>query len=148
MAFVDAGGGLDLARVRRSGGHTGNASTVMPEVIRIPQDGDLPSALRDILESSLVEHPGRRLMLVGVLDPLYDRRIVTREAARVLGKIKTVLEAAITCGLDVSVVCDVQPPEPGVRAYLVSSLCAMATEVHRWSCFSQQHVESSTAAIA
>jgi hypothetical protein len=71
----------------------------------------------------------RQILVVGVLDRLYDPEILTRDAARTLGGIKYKLEQLAKDGFDVTVLCENPTGNLGTRAHFLSSLCASADQV-------------------
>ena len=71
----------------------------------------------------------RQILVVGLLDRLYDPEILTRDAARTLGGIKCKLEQLARDGFDVTVLCGKQSGNLGTRAHFLSSLCASADRV-------------------
>jgi hypothetical protein len=71
----------------------------------------------------------RQILVVGVLDRLYDPEILTRDAARTLGGIKFKLEQLAKDGFDVTVLCESPTGNLGTRAHFLSSLCASADQV-------------------
>jgi hypothetical protein len=75
----------------------------------------------------------RQILVVGLLDRLYDPDILTREAAHLLGAIKARLEQLAEDGFDITVLCGNQSRDLGTRAHFLSSLCASADTVTRAS---------------
>jgi len=144
LIVVDATGYFDPSRVSRAAG----AVPRSVHVLRTNPGAELQTALWATLQSAQQRTQARQVLLVGVLDHLYDRGIVTRDAARALGRIKLVLEALKRSGLEVTVVCKTDGMDRGSRAFLVSSLCASAQEVHQWPLASQEYVDGASAAIA
>ena len=144
LIVVDAIGCFNPGRVSRA------ASSVAKNihVVRTFPGAEQNTSLWAQLRSTQERTQARRVLLVGVLDHLYDRQMLTREAARALGRIKILLEALTRSGLDITVVCKGEEPEMGVRSYLVSSLCASAQEVHRWPLAPQEYIDGASAAIA
>ena len=71
----------------------------------------------------------RQILVVGVLDRLYDPEILTRDAARTLGGIKYKLEQLAKDGFDVTVLCETPTGDLGTRAHFLPSLCASADQV-------------------
>jgi hypothetical protein len=71
----------------------------------------------------------RQILVVGVLDRLYDPEILTRDAAKTLGGIKFKLEQLAKDGFDVTVLCENPTGNLGTRAHFLSSLCASADQV-------------------
>ena len=144
LIVVDATGYFDPSRVSRAAGSVARSV----HVLRTGPGAELHAALWATLQSAQQRTQARRVLLVGVLDHLYDRGIFTRDAARALGRIKLVFEALTRSGLELTVVCKTEGSEMGARAYLVSSLCAFAQEVHCWPLTTQQYVDGASAAIA
>ena len=144
LIVVDATGYFDPSRVSRAGGSVPRSV----HVLRTTAGAELHAALWATLQSIQQRTQARRVLLVGVLDHLYDRGILTRDAAKALGRIKLVLEALTRSGLELTVVCRTEGVERDARAYLVSSLCASAQEVHQWPLTSQQYIDGASAAIA
>ena len=144
LIVVDATGFFDPSRVSRAAASVARSL----HVLRTVPGAELQAALWANLQSAQQRTNARRVLLVGVLDHLYDRGILTRDAARALGRIKLVLEALIRSGLDVTIVCKTEGSEMGARTYLVSSLCAFAQEVHYWPLAPQEYVDGASAAIA
>jgi hypothetical protein len=144
LIVVDATGVFDPSRVSRAEGSVARSL----HVLRTTSGAELQTALWATLQTAQQRTHANRVLMVGVLDHLYDRGILTREAARALGRIKLVLGALTRSGLDVHVVCKTEGREMGARTYLVSSLCAFAQQVHNWPLASQEYVDGTSAAIA
>jgi hypothetical protein len=70
------------------------------------------------------------MVLADLLEPLYDSSIPTREAAQILGRIKSELESMIEGGARVVVLCHRRSADLGTRAHFMASLCAAADRVH------------------
>ena len=144
LIVVDATGYFDPSRVSRAAGSVPRSV----HVVRTTPGAELHAALWATLQSAQQRTQARQVLLVGVLDHLYDRGILTRDAARALGRIKLVFDALRRSGLEVIVVCRTEGMERDARAYLVSSLCASAQEVHQWPLASQEYIDGASAAIA
>ena len=144
LIVLDASGVFDPSRIGRAGGTVARSL----HVLRTVPGAELHAALWAALQSAQQRTNARRVLLVGVLDHLYDRGILTRDAARALGRIKLVFEALTRSGLEVTVVCKTEGRETGARTYLASSLCAFAQEVRYWPLASQEYVDGASAAIA
>jgi hypothetical protein len=71
----------------------------------------------------------RQILVVGLLDRLYDPGILTRDAARALGEFKTQLERLAENGFDITVLCESRSGNLGTRAHFLTSLCVSAGEV-------------------
>ena len=76
--------------------------------------------------------PGHKpiVLIHNLLEPLYDTSICTREAAQILGRVKSTLKVLVANGLQIVVVCHRRPLDLGTRAHFVASLCASADHVH------------------
>jgi hypothetical protein len=151
LVVVDAAGCFDPSRVSRAG--LSLARNL--HVIRAAHSSDLQTALWPALQTAQQKSQARRILIVGMLDHLYGQDMLTRDAARALGRMKLVLEALTRSGLHVVVVCKGEPAifktdahPMGARAYLLSSLCASAHEVHHWPLTAQQYINGASAAIA
>lgn len=144
LIVIDASGCFNPSRVSRAAASVAKNIHVVRTFPGAEQNNSLWAQLRSTQQRTQT----RQVLLVGVLDHLYDRQIVTRDAARALGRIKTLLEALTRSGLDITVVCKSGEPDMGVRTYLISSLCASAQEVHHWPLPPQEYIDSSSAAIA
>jgi len=70
------------------------------------------------------------IVLADLLEPLYETSIPTREAAHMLGRVKTELESMVERGARVVVLCRRRPADLGTRAHFLASLCASADRVH------------------
>jgi hypothetical protein len=70
------------------------------------------------------------VVLADLLDPLYDTSIPTREAAHILGRIKTELESMVERGSRVVAICRRRGEDLGTRSHFLASLCASADRVH------------------
>jgi hypothetical protein len=73
--------------------------------------------------------PGASI-LADLLEPLYDTSIATREAAHVLGRLKAELESMVDAGERIVVICRRRAEDLGTRAHFLTSLCAVANQVH------------------
>jgi len=70
------------------------------------------------------------VLIPNVLDALYDSSISTREAAQMLGRVKSRLESLVESGSNVVVVCQRRSEDLGTRAHFMASLCAAADQVY------------------
>jgi hypothetical protein len=87
-----------------------------------PVDEDVVASVKTAMPEAVV--------LVDLLEPLYDVSIPTREAAHTLGKIKAELESMVEEGTRVVVLCHRRTEDLGTRAHFMASLCAAADRVH------------------
>jgi hypothetical protein len=81
------------------------------------------------ITSVKVGAPGA-IVLADLLEPLYETSIPTREAAHMLGRVKTELESMVERGDRVVILCRRRPGDLGTRAHFLASLCASADRVH------------------
>jgi hypothetical protein len=151
LVVVDAAGCFDPSRVSRAGLSVARNL----HIIRAAHSSDLQTALWPALQTAQQRSQARRILIVGMLDHLYGQDMLTRDAARALGRMKLILEALTRSGLDIVVVCKAEPAmfktdahPMGARTYLLSSLCASAQEVHYWPLTAQQYIDGASAAIA
>ena len=148
LVVVDVAGCFDPSSVSR----TAVTVALNMHLVRASHSGDLHTALWPALRAAQQQTQARRVLIVGMLDHLYTREMLTRDAARALGRMKLVLEALTRSGLEVVVVCKSDPADLGARAYLLASLCASAEEVRygygRAPLTSQQYIDGASAAIA
>jgi hypothetical protein len=147
LIVVDATGQFDPSRVSRASASVARSL----HVLRTAPAAEPPASLWAALRSAQQRAQARRVLLVGVLDHLYDRGILTREAAQTLGRVKRIFEALTRSGLDIVVVCATKSAEGSescTRNYLASSLGASAQEVHHWPSTPQEYVDGASAAIA
>jgi hypothetical protein len=75
------------------------------------------------------EFPGA-MILADLLEPLYESSISTRDAAHLLGRIKSELHSKVKQGARVVVICRSRTDDLGTRSHFVASLCASADRVH------------------
>jgi hypothetical protein len=134
LLILDAFGCFQPSHISRCAPH----SAGLLHVIRTTASQPVPEAL-GTLETlgeiwsrfQIVQRDlqARQILVVGVLDRLYDPEILTRDAARTLGGIKYKLEQLAKDGFDVTVLCESPTGDLGTRAHFLSSLCASADQV-------------------
>lgn len=144
VTVVDALGVFDPANLAQS---PVSAATNL-RVLRTGNSSELQTALWTILKEAGQGVQIRRVLMAGVLEHLYGKDLLTRDAARVLGRMKLALDAMVKSGMDVVVVCSACTDGLGVRGYLLSSLCAAAGQVHVFPSTSQQYIDRPASAIA
>ena len=81
------------------------------------------------LETALERADAPAILIEGVLDALYDPRMLTRDASRALGRLKMRLEELAEGGVEVVVLCEARRNDLGTRAHFLHSLCASADRV-------------------
>src|SRR5262245_7258064 len=98
LIVLDAAGVFDPSRVSRAGGSVARSLHVVHTV----PGAELHAALWAALQSAQQRTNARRVLLVGVLDHLYDRGILTRDAARDIGRIKLVFATLYWSGFEIT----------------------------------------------
>lgn len=71
----------------------------------------------------------RHIIIPNLLEGLYDSSVPTREAARILGRVKSRLEMLVRLGAQITVFCQ-RRADAGTRSHFWASLCASADEIH------------------
>jgi hypothetical protein len=145
LLVLDAAGCLEPSRLSRAEASTARSIQVMHLPLEAPMDE--PAALSARIDAARREGPVRRVLMVGLLDHLQARQVLTRDTARALGRIKHFVEKLAASGMEVTLLCQAAAGL-GTRMYLISSLCAAADEVHRPRSDAQQDVDRASAAIA
>ena len=117
------------------------------DVVRMPASAAPAAFIAGLQQNGTESAP--RLLLAGIVDRLAGNEKPLRDLARELGRIKAALAALMEAGVEITVVCRMDSGlyAIGSAAYFVSSLCAMADEIHRAS-DTQQHIDGASAAIA
>ncbi len=140
------------AKPTRNGSRVAAAVVRNLHVIRAVNGSEVLAALGLALEVAREKMPARRVLIAGMLDPLYDRAMPTRDAARALGRMKRALGVLQRSGLEVVVVSSPEQADLGARRCLLASLCAAAGQVRYWHegrrLTAQQNVDGASAAIA
>jgi len=124
LLILDACGCFEPSRVSRCAPHT----TGLLHILRT-STVDSYSEIWSRLQAIQRDLQARQILVVGLLDRLYDPGILTREASRTLGGIKAKLEHLAENGFDITVLCQSQSGELGTRSHLLPSLCAAADQV-------------------
>ena len=73
--------------------------------------------------------PYRHIVISNLLEGLYDSSVPTREAARILGRVKSKLQMLVELGAEITVYCQ-RRADAGTRSHFWASLCASADEIH------------------
>ena len=77
-----------------------------------------------------IENNRENIIITNLLEPFYDPSILTREAAQILGRVKSILESLAVNGAQVFVLCQHRSSDLGTRSHFLASLCASADHVH------------------
>ena len=138
LLILDAFGCFQPSHISRCAPH----SAGLLHIIRTTSSQPVPEALGTLdtlgeiwsrFQTVQRDLQARQILVVGVLDRLYDPEILTRDAARTLGGIKYKLEQLAKDGFDVTVLCESPTGNLGTRAHFLSSLCASADQVSKAS---------------
>ncbi|HET9130607.1 MAG TPA: hypothetical protein VFO86_06660 [Terriglobia bacterium] len=134
LLILDASGCFQPSHISRCAPHSAGLLHVVRTTASQPVREALGTleTLGDIWSRFLAvqrDLQARQILVVGVLDRLYDPEILTRDAARTLGGIKYKLEQLAKDGFDVTVICENPTGNLGTRAHFLSSLCASADQV-------------------
>jgi len=124
LLILDACGCFEPSRVSRCAPH----STGLLHVLRTTSM-DSYSEIWSRLQAIQRDLQARQILVVGLLDRLYDPGIMTRDASRTLGGIKAKLEHLAENGFDITVLCQSQAGPLGTRSHILPSLCAVADQV-------------------
>ena len=73
--------------------------------------------------------PDRRIVISNLLEGLYDSSVPTREAARILGRVKSKLQMLVELGAEITIYCQ-RRADAGTRSHFWASLCASADRIH------------------
>ena len=84
----------------------------------------------DLAQAIAAQTPDRNIVISDLLESFYDTSILTREAAQVLGKVKSMLETLVEEGSQIVVLCRRRPEDLGTRSHFIASLCASADRVY------------------
>jgi hypothetical protein len=144
VIVVDALGVFEPANLARS---PLSAATNL-RVLKTSDSSEFQTALWTIVQDAGRGVRIRRVLMAGVLEHLYGKNLLTRDAARALGRMKMALNAMVKSGMDVVVVSSACRDGLGVRSHFLSSLCAAAGQVHVFPSAAQQHIDCPASAIA
>lgn len=128
LLILDASGCFEPARISRCAPHAAG----LLHILRISTSQPVMETMEEIwsrLTGVQRDLQARQILVVGLLDRLYDPEILTREASRTLGGLKSKLEKLAESGFDVTVLCEGQTSNLGTRAHFLPSLCASADQV-------------------
>jgi len=128
LLILDACGCFEPSRLSRCAPH----SAGLLHVFRASTTQPISETVEDMwlrFNGAQRDLQSRQILVVGLLDRLYDPDILTRDAARTLGGIKSKLEHMAEDGFDVTVLCESRAGNLGTRSHFLSSLCAAADEV-------------------
>ena len=81
------------------------------------------------LDSACEQFQTRRILIPEPLSHFYDPGLSTRDAARILGRVKSKLESLVAGGAQIVALCH-QKPNCGTRSHFVLSLCASADSAY------------------
>jgi len=99
-------------------------------ILRTGSAADLEHLVLYQLEQAMDKLSTRHVLFPDLLTTLYDPQIPTRDAARILGRVKARLEELVSNGAQIVLLCRQAGPELGTRAHFLSSLCTAADRVY------------------
>jgi hypothetical protein len=133
LIVIDAAGCFDPARMT----HSARIGTIDPSglishlhVLRARSAEDLANLILHRLEDAFERLGTRHVLIPDLLATLYDPRISTRDAARILGQVKLKLEELAAAGAQIVVLCRRDNSDLGTRSHFLPSLCAAADHVY------------------
>ena len=133
LIVVDPAGCFDPARMT----HSARIGAIDPAVflrhlhiVRAPSAEELETIIALRLEAAFEKFGTRHALITDLLRALYDPRISTRDAARILGRVKSKLEELAEAGAQIVILCRETTEGLGTKAHFLSSLCASADRVY------------------
>ena len=130
LIVVDAAGCFEPARVT----HSARIGAIDPalllkklRVLPARSAAELEDIILHQLEFACDRFGTRHVLFTDLLGTLYDSTISTRDAARMLGRIKSRLEMLALNGFEIVVLCRRDESEHGTRSHFLSSLRASAS---------------------
>jgi len=134
LIVIDAAGCFDPSRMTHSariGAIDPSGLTKHLHVLRARSAEDLETLVLHHLEEAFDKLNTRHVLIPDLLSSLYDSRISTRDAARILGRVKFKLEERTQTGAQITVLCRQAGNEDlGTRSHFLPSLCAAADRVY------------------
>jgi len=125
LIVVDAAGCFEPARMT----HTARTGAIDPalllkkiRVLPARSAGELEDIILHQLELASDRFGTRHVLITDPLSSLYNPTLSTRDAARMLGRIKSMLETLAMNGFEIVVVCRRDGSELGTRSHFLSSL--------------------------
>jgi hypothetical protein len=133
LIVVDTGHSFDPARMSQSARFGAlEPANLMKQlhILRAASAGELEDVVSCRLESMFERFDTRHVLLIDPLNALYDPAIATRDAARILGKIKARLEELAETGAQIVVLCGSNGDDLGTRSHFLASLRSAANRVY------------------
>jgi hypothetical protein len=133
LIVVDPAGCFDPNRMTHSA-RIGNLDPVgllrHLHILRAAAAEDMEAIVAHQLEDAFEKHGTKHVLVPDLLAALYHPRISTRDAARILGRIRGKLEQLAQHGAQIVILCRQEAGELGTKAHFQSSLCASADKVY------------------
>jgi len=133
LIVIDAGHGFDPSRMTQSARFGAIDPTNLMKrlhILRAPSALDLEEAILYRLEPLFERLNTRHVFIANPLHTLHDSAIATRDAARILGKVKSKLEELAENGAQIVVLCRKDDDAHGTRSHFLASLRASADRVY------------------
>jgi hypothetical protein len=84
----------------------------------------------ELAQAIAAQTPDKHIIISDLLESFYDTSMLTREAARILGKVKAMLQTLAEEGSQIVVLCRRRAEDLGTRSHFIASLCASADRVY------------------
>ncbi len=133
LIVVDPAGCFEPSRMTQSA----RIGTIDPaglmrhlHILRAASAEDLETIVVHQLETAFERFATRHVLIPDLLGALYKPTISTRDAARILGRMKSKLEELTEMGAHVVLLCRETAGELGTKAHFLSSLCSSADRVY------------------
>ena len=133
LIVVDASGCFEATRMT----HSARMGAIDPaglmkhlHILRARSAGELEDIILHDLETAFLRFGTQHVLIPDLLGSLYDPTMSTRDAARILGRVKAKLEELAETGAQIVVLCRESEADLGTRSHFLSSLCASADRVY------------------
>jgi hypothetical protein len=133
LLVVDAAGYFDPGRITQSARLAALNPAGLFEGLHVLRASNCRAFEETILvelESAMDRLQTNRVLIPDPLVSFYDSHFSTREAAQVLGRVKSKLESLASAGAQIVVLCHRMPADLGTRTHFAASLCASADRVY------------------
>ena len=89
---------------------------------------EVEDIIRNEVWAAFDNGPNRHIVISNLLEGLYDSTVPTREASRILGRVKSRLNTLVGLGAEITVYCH-RRSDTGTRSHFCASLCASADTI-------------------
>jgi hypothetical protein len=133
LIVVDGSGCFEPSRMT----HSARMGAIDPaglvkhlHILRARSAAELENLILHHLEPAFERLGTRHVLIPDLLGSLYASDMSTRDAARILGRVKAKLEELAENGAQIVVLCRESESDLGTRSHFLSSLCASADRVY------------------